>query len=58
MQRSAATACLLRSFGVPAEMVVAARVMPLLAHAWVRVNGSVVNDHPRVDRVYQPLVSF
>jgi hypothetical protein len=58
LQRSAVTTCLLRSAGVAAEMVVGAGVMPMTAHAWVRVGGSVVNDHHNVERVYQPVVCF
>lgn len=58
LQRSAVTSCLLKSAGVSAQMVVAARIMPMLSHAWVEVDGSVVNDHPRVTCVYQPLTSF
>jgi hypothetical protein len=58
LQRSAVTACLLRTFGFYGEMVVGARVMPLVSHAWVEVESCVVNDHPKVKSVYQPLVSF
>ena len=55
LQRSAVTTCLLRSRGVPARMVVGARPMPFLAHAWVEVGGAVVNDWPRVKTFYQSL---
>jgi hypothetical protein len=58
LQRSAVTACLLRMFGVPAEMVVAAKVMPTLAHAWVEVDGCVVNDFPKVKNFYQTMASY
>jgi hypothetical protein len=58
LQRSAVTSCLLKSAGISAKMVIAARIMPMLSHAWVEVDGSVVNDHPRVTCVYQPLTSF
>ena len=34
LQRSAATACLLKHCGFPAQMVVGARWMPFQAHAW------------------------
>ena len=44
LQRSAATACLLRRYGVPAQMVIGAQQMPFRAHAWVEVRGRVVND--------------
>ncbi len=58
LQRSAVTTCLLRSLGFRAAMVVAARVMPMQAHAWVEVDGAVVNDHPKVRTLYAPLASF
>jgi hypothetical protein len=58
LQRSAVTTCLLRSLGFRAAMVVAARVMPMQAHAWVEVDGAVVNDHIKVRSLYAPLASF
>jgi hypothetical protein len=58
LQRSAVTTCLLRSQGIPARMTVGVRPMPFLAHAWVEVDGSVVNDWPRVRSFYQSLVSY
>jgi hypothetical protein len=58
LQRSAVTTCLLRSHGVAAQMVVGARPMPFLAHAWVEVDGSVVNDWPRVKTFYPSLASY
>jgi len=58
LQRSAVTSCLLKSTGVSAEMVVGARVMPMLSHAWVEVDGEVVNDYPKVTTVYQRVASF
>jgi hypothetical protein len=44
LQRSAATACLLKQYGFKAEMVMGAQHMPFKAHAWVEVNGRPVND--------------
>src|SRR5689334_7785233 len=44
LQRSAATACLLKQFGVRALLVIGAQQMPFRAHAWVEVDGQVVND--------------
>jgi len=44
LQRSAATACLLKRYGVPAQMVIGAQQLPFKAHAWVEVDGRVVND--------------
>ena len=55
LQRSAATAYLLKSYGVPARMVIGARQMPFRAHAWVEVNGRVVNDKPYVREMYAVL---
>ena len=52
LQRSAATACLLKEYGVPAKMVIGAQQMPFKAHAWVEVNDSVVNDKPYMRDVY------
>ncbi|MGD0469210.1 MAG: lasso peptide biosynthesis B2 protein [Terriglobales bacterium] len=55
LQRSAATACLLKYHGVPAEMVIGARQMPFKAHAWVEVGGRVVNDKPYTPEMYTVL---
>lgn len=44
LQRSAALVCLLRHFGTPAQLVIGAQQLPFRAHAWVEVNGIVVND--------------
>lgn len=58
LQRSAVTTCLLRQRGINAHMVVGVRAMPFLAHAWVEVEGRVVNDFPRVKTFYQSLSSY
>src|SRR3984893_387368 len=42
LQRSAATALLLKRHAVPAQMVVGAQQIPFKAHAWVEVEGRVV----------------
>jgi hypothetical protein len=55
LQRSAATACLLKRHGVPAEMVIGARQMPFKAHAWVEVGGRVVNDKSYTPELYPVL---
>lgn len=55
LQRSAATACLLREYGVKAEMVIGAQQMPFKAHAWVEVAGQVVNDKPYTPEMYAVL---
>jgi len=55
LQRSAATACLLKSYGVPAQMVIGAQQIPFKAHAWVEVEGRVVNDKPYTPETYAVL---
>ena len=55
LQRSAATAMILRRNGWSAEMVIGAQVLPFQAHAWVEVDGIVVNDKPYVGEIFQPL---
>jgi hypothetical protein len=55
LQRSAATACLLKKYGVPAQMIIGAQHMPFKAHAWVEVNGQVVNDKPYTREIYAVL---
>lgn len=55
LQRSAATACLLKKYGVPAQMVIGAQQMPFRAHAWVEVDGRVVNDKPYTPEMYAVL---
>jgi hypothetical protein len=55
LQRSAATACLLKRNGVPAQLVIGAQQMPFRAHAWVEVDGRVVNDKPYTPEMYAVL---
>jgi hypothetical protein len=55
LQRSAATACLLKSYGVHAQMIIGAQQMPFKAHAWVEVNAEVVNDKPYTAEMYAVL---
>jgi hypothetical protein len=55
LQRSAATACLLKKYGVPAQMVIGAQQLPFKAHAWVEVHGLVVNDKPYTPEMYAVL---
>lgn len=55
LQRSAATTCLLRRHGVAAEMVIGAQPAPFKAHAWVEVDGHVVNDRPYMPEKYAVL---
>ena len=55
LQRSAATACLLKKYGASAQLVIGAQQMPFKAHAWVEVNGHVVNDKPYTPEMYAVL---
>lgn len=52
LQRSAATACLLKKYGIPAQLVIGAQQMPFKAHAWVEVDSRVVNDKPYMREIY------
>lgn len=55
LQRSAATTCLLRGYGVRAQLVIGAQQLPFKAHAWVEVDGRVVNDKPYTREMYAVL---
>ena len=46
LQRSIVTARLMRSHGIPAEVVIGYRPAPFFSHAWVEVAGRVANDSP------------
>jgi prolyl oligopeptidase len=52
LQRSAATTCVLRNFGLPAQMIIGVQKLPFNAHAWVEVSGNVVNDKPYMREIY------
>lgn len=55
LQRSAATALLLKRFGWPAELVIGAQLLPFESHAWVEIDRCVVNDKPYITEIYQEL---
>jgi hypothetical protein len=55
LQRSAATTMLLREYGHKAEMVIGAQVFPFRSHAWVEVDGAIVNDKPYMLDIYHVL---
>jgi hypothetical protein len=55
LQHSAALTCLLRSLGFTPTLVLGCRQMPFAAHAWVELEGRVVNDSPSMNSVYQIL---
>jgi transglutaminase superfamily protein len=55
LQRSAATVLLLAERGLRAELVIGAQHIPFKAHAWVEVDGQVVNDKPYMREIYAVL---
>lgn len=55
LQRSAVTTNLLRSSGVPAELIIGCQKLPFLVHAWVEVDQEVINDKPRVQEIHKVL---
>ena len=55
LQRSAATTLLLRRHGLNAELVIGAKLLPFRSHAWVELNGQVINDRPYMHTIYQVL---
>jgi hypothetical protein len=46
LQRSVVTARALRAYGIEADVVIGYRLAPFLSHAWVEVDGRIVNDSP------------
>lgn len=55
LQRSVVTTWLLRRNGIAAEMVIGCRPLPFESHAWVEVDGQVVNDRPQYQRAFRVL---
>jgi hypothetical protein len=55
LQRSAVAACLLRRHGIDAELVIGYRALPFESHAWVEVDGRVVNDRPQYQKFFTVL---
>ncbi|GGG86413.1 lasso peptide biosynthesis B2 protein [Edaphobacter dinghuensis] len=58
LQRSIVTTYLLRRHGFPGELVIGATFMPQVTHAWVEIDGTVVNDKPYVIHRYQVLERY
>ncbi len=55
LERSAAALALLRLRGWPAEMVIGVQPRPFVAHAWVELEGRVLNDRDAVRASYMAL---
>ena len=54
-QRSVVATRLLRRHGHAASLVIAYRPIPFESHAWVEVDGRVVNDLPQYQRAFTVL---
>jgi hypothetical protein len=55
LQRSTVATWLLRRQGVCAELVIGYRPVPINSHAWVEVDGNVVNDRPQYQKFFRVL---
>lgn len=55
LQRSAATTVLLRRHGWKAELVIGTQILPFKSHAWVEIDGQVINDKPYMHEIYRVL---
>jgi Transglutaminase-like superfamily len=55
LQRSAVTTVLLRRYGWKAEMVIGAQILPFKSHAWVEIEGKIVNENPYMCEMYSVL---
>jgi Transglutaminase-like superfamily len=55
LQRSAVAAILLQRYGWQAQMIIGAKLIPFKSHAWVEVDGKVVNDNPYMHEIYSVL---
>jgi hypothetical protein len=55
LQRSWVATLLLRRYGWPAELVIGYRPIPIDSHAWVEIEGRVVNDRPQYQKFYRVL---
>jgi Transglutaminase-like superfamily len=58
LQRSAVAVLLLRRYGWKSEMVIGAQLLPFRSHAWVEVDGRVINDKPYMRDIYKVLDRF
>ncbi len=55
LQRSAVTVCLLKRAGIRACLVIGVQQTPFRAHAWVEIDGRVVNDREYLPTMYSIL---
>jgi len=52
LQRSVIATWLLRRHGLQAQLVIGCRPLPFESHAWVEVDGRIVNDRPQYQKVF------
>jgi Transglutaminase-like superfamily len=55
LQRSWVASLLLRRNGFDAQIVIGCRPAPLTSHAWVEVDGRVINDRPQYQKHFHVL---
>jgi len=55
LQRSAVVTRLLRRHGIGADLVIGYRPTPFESHAWVEVDGRIVNDRPQYRKFFAVL---
>lgn len=58
LQRSVAAVRLLRKAGINGRLVIGYRPSPFFSHAWVEVDGRVVNDSPAYKERLHVLCTF
>jgi hypothetical protein len=58
LQRSVALTSMLRKRGVAADLKIGVRQSPFESHAWVEVDGRIINDAESVRDAYEPLHEF
>lgn len=52
LQRSSVMTCLMRRYGIAAEMVLGAQKTPFAAHAWVETDGRPISEKANVQTRY------
>lgn len=55
LQRSVVATYLLRRSGYPASLVIGYRPLPFESHAWVEIEGVIVNDRPEYQKHFRVL---
>lgn len=57
LKRSVCAVRLLRRHGLAAQLVIGYRPVPFLSHAWVEIDGRVVNDSPEYPKQLRVLLT-